>query len=333
MKTKKENQGKEKPVKGKRPQKEKSSGYVMRKNTYMKFMRIILWVMLTFIFMRGVVSIFERDKSDVMAQMIRDFKANYSKFTNQNEEVMSFAQNFTREYLTYEARGEADYKERLKKYVSNNFFNEKVSDFSAGAEAVYVQAYRMEDYSSTQKDVYVLAEVEYSKNVLGEEQSYTNVEERKPVTLKVPVYCENGNYVVEGIPLLVADSVSVERYLPEEYYGTTISDADAAKVKTSVENFLKAYYEQDESVINYYLDSAADKQSFLGLEGRFVFLEISSIKCYQGEEGIICLVNYRLKDVGNDVKMLQKIHLTVKESGGKYYICDMNARTGNLKVN
>ncbi len=336
MKLKKEKAPKEKPTsKPKEPkvQKPKPEGYVMKKNAGMKILRIVLWTMLIFVFFKGVVSIFQRDKSEVVDQMIRDFKASYSQFTNQNEEVMSFAQNFAREYLTYTARGEEDYKSRLKDYVAANFFSDTVSDFSASAEAIYVRAYRMEDYSDNQVDVYVQAEVEYTRRILQDGTTYTEEVTRQPVTLKVPVYYSNGRYVVESLPLMVSDSVYLKKYSPERYYGTSLGDAEATAVKTSVTNFLKAYCEQDESVINYYLDSSADKDAFTGLDGRFTFSDISDISCYQGENGIICLVSFHITDTGNNTQLLQKMNLTLRESGGKYYIKTADTRTGNLKIN
>lgn len=311
--------------------KPKSEAYVMKKNTGMKILRAALWLILVFVFIKGVFSIFQRDKTQVLEQMIQDFKANYSDFTNQNQEVTAFAQSFVREYLTYEVRGEEEYKERLNQYVAANFFRESVLDFKASAEAVYVNAYRMEDYSQTQKDVYVQAQVQYVKRVLQQDgQTYTEVYSRQPITLKVPVYCSGGSYVVESVPMVVSDSVYLGQYTPEDYYNTAVSEEEAAVIRLSVENFLKAYCEQDKSVINYYLDSSADKTEFEGLGGRFIFREISKIKCYQYNGSVICLVEFKIQDSENDAVMLQKINLTMRETGGKYYIESMNTRTGNL---
>lgn len=337
---KKKKEADEKPEKRQKKQeaaspgkKQKPEGYVMKKNTGLKALRIALWVMMGFVFFKGVLSCFQRDRADEASILIREFKASYSQFTGENEEVMSFAQNFVREYLTYAVRGEDDYKSRLKEYVADNFFNETTQEFTAAAEAVYVQAYRTEDYTEQQKDVYVLAEVEYTKRMLqAETGSYTEEISRSPLTLKVPVYCSNGTYTVESLPLVVSDSVWGS-YAAEEYFGTSVEDADAARIETSVDNFLKAYCEQAESVIDYYLDPSADKADFAGLNGRFGYLGIRDIKCYQGAEDIICIVRFEVQDTGNDTKLLQKINLTIQKSGERYYIKEMNTRTGNLKLN
>lgn len=317
----------------KKNQKGEKSGYVMRKNTGMKVLRVLFWGMLAFVFVRGVVSILKPDKEEAVSRMISEFRSNYSDFTNQNNEVMSFAQNFVNEYLTYSIRGEEDYKRRLEPYVASSVLSSHINDLTAAADAIYVQAYRMEDYSQSQKDVYVLAEVEYTTRKLEADQTYTAVTSRNQLVLKVPVYCEGGAYIVENLPLIVSDAVNLEKYVAEEYYGTTLEDSKAAAVETSVQNFLKAYFEQDESVINYYLATSADKEAFSGLHGRFAFLGIDAIKSYQDAGGdIVCLVEFQVQDSENNVKMLQKINLAIQENGGRYYITAMNARTGNLNI-
>lgn len=317
----------------KKARKSRSEGYVMRKNGVMRILRICLWSMLVIISLRGVISSFQRDRTEVMEQMIRDFKVNYSRFTNQNEEVMSFAQNFAKEYLTYSVRGEEEYKNRLKEYVAQNFFgSDSVLDFSAAAEAVYVQAYRMEDYTNNQKDVYVRADVEYTTRNMVDGANYTETVTKETVTLKVPVYCQDGKYAVECIPMIVNDSVWL-KYNPENAYGDSLSDATVSAIETLVTNFLKAYCEQDESVIDYYLDASADKNVFNGLMGRMTFKEVSDIRCYQGESDIVCVVSYKVKDTGNDATLLQKVNLTIVKSGQRYYIKTMDARIGNLKTN
>lgn len=322
---------KEKAQKEEKPRKPKSEAYVMKKNTGLRILRVCLWSMLIFVFIRGLVSIFQRNKADVVDGMIRDFKANYSTFTNRNEEVMSFAQNFAKEYLTYEVRGEEDYKKRLQTYVAETFWSSSLQDFRSSAEAVYVNAYRMEEYSQNQVDVYVQADVEYRKQV-KEGESYTEEVIRNPVTLKVPVYYSGGGYVVEAVPQFVADSLLLEGYRTENYYGdASLSEEETEKVKTSVQNFLKAYLEADESVIYYYLDSSADKGEFSGLDGRFLLQSVDDVKCYQNAGGnIVCLVTYKIVDAQNDVVMLQNVNLTIKSNGGKYYIITMDTRTGNL---
>lgn len=316
--------------------KEKTEEYVIKKNTGMKVARVLFWLILIFIFIRGILSMFKTDTQKQAEELIRNFKAEYSDFTSQNAEIMAFAQNFCKEYMTYEKNGEDDYKNRLTPYVSSGFLaSSNIVDFTASAEVKYVQAYRIEDYSQSQKDVYVAAEIQYESRKLNDDgQTYTTSQSSRTMTLRVPIYVHAGSYVVEDIPLVVADeSIYIPDYVVETYYGNSVTDEKAAALKTSVENFLKAYLEQDESVINYYLDSDCNKEDFTGLAGRFSFSAIDKISCYTDESGqYICIVDFFVQDAENGVKMLQKINLSMRESSGKFYINDLNVRSGNLTI-
>lgn len=316
------------------PKKKKSEEYVMKKNSGMRVLRIIFWVMLIFFFVKGVAGIFKTDTQKQAEQLIQNFKDQYNDFTSENAEIMAFAQNFTKEYLTYTYRGEDDYKKRLKPYVVSSMLTGNLVDCSANAEAKYVQAYRIEDYTEKQKDVYVVAEVLYSKSVLSEDgQTYTNKESQNTVTLRVPIYVNGGSFIIEDIPLMVEDqSIYAQNYNVNPYSGNVVSDVKAANIKTSVENFLKAYFEQDESVIDYYLGTNSDKEKFCGLKGRFTFVGIEKIDSYiDASGGIVSIVEFKIQDIENGAKMYQKINLSMTESGGKFYIQDINLRAANLK--
>lgn len=331
--TEKTNKGKKREKKAKEPRakKVKTEAYILRKNTAMVVLRAVFWGMLIFAFIRGVIDIFKPEDDTKVEYMIQNFREDFSEFNNQNAEVMSFAQNFAMEYLTYEKNGEVDYSKRIEPYISPNITASNLYDFSNAAKAVYAQAYRVDEYSQNQVDVYVLAKVEYSRRVMIDEESYTTETTEKELILSIPVYMSGGAYVVESVPLLVSDTMYLEEYAPEEYYGTTISESMSNQIKTSVNNFLKAYCEQEESVINYYLSPKADKSVFAGLDAAFTFEGIESFKCYQETgDDIVCIVSYEIRDIENDVSVLQKINLSIQESGGKFYINDMDTRTGNL---
>ena len=90
----------------------------MRKNTLLCVGRAILWIMLIFFFVRGVIVTFRPDTLTEAQQVISDFRKELVTEKKLNNEVLSFAQNFVYEYLTYTAGEEKDYKERLKQYIT-----------------------------------------------------------------------------------------------------------------------------------------------------------------------------------------------------------------------
>lgn len=342
---------KKKPERRRQRTKEKSEIYIMRKNTGLKIARCCLWIMLIFFFVKGIWGTLKPDDSAEVTKVIRDFETSFAQYKGENEEMMSFAQNFAKEYLTYQVKGENDYKNRIRPYVSTKVYNtNEITDFKSDAKAIYVQAYKKEQYSVNQWDVYVLAEVVYSVpteipnsntntgSVSGNSQKEQTTEIKtiaEQTTLKVPIYVNDGNYVVEDMPVFVTDSILLSQYEMIDYAGTTVSDVELSNIKSSLNNFFKAYYEENQSVIEYYLSKDADRSRFYGLNGRYVFQSIETLNAYRedGSQETVCIVELKVKDNANEAVLYQKLHLTiVKDESQKYYINDMNTRTGNIDL-
>lgn len=302
------------------PKKVKEESYKIKYDGGMKAMRIILWVMLSFIFLRGVVSILRPTDQKQVESTIDNFRREFAEFKGDNEEIMAFAQNFAKEYLTYHEEGEEDYRNRIRPYVAERLYHmQDIISFRGSATAIYVEAYRKEQYSSGQYDVYVLAEVDY-----GSYQDKT--------TLRVPVYTEGGAYIIESIPMVVSDSLLLAHYTQKEHIGTQIPDSELVSLQVSLNNFFKAYYEERADIIEYYLSKKADRTRMMGLYGRYDFVELVSLKGYreEGDSKITGIVTLKLKDRNNENILLQELNITVVNSDGRYYIEEMNTKTGNL---
>ena len=100
--------------------------------------------MLIFFFVRGVIVTFRPDTLTEAQQVISDFRKELVTEKKLNNEVLSFAQNFVYEYLTYTAGEEKDYKERLKQYITTTSNVSDTEIYKGAQKAVYVQAYRMD---------------------------------------------------------------------------------------------------------------------------------------------------------------------------------------------
>lgn len=329
---------KKRKARKKRVQKEpkaRSEEYIMRKNIIMRVARWTLWIMLIFVFIRGVLTCLEEDSGDEAKRIIREFEAEFTEYKDDNEEIMGFTQNFVREYLSYESGKESDYAERIKPYVSVTLQKRatELVDFKGKAAAVYAKAYRKEIYAENQYDVYVLADVEYEIAEIVEKNRETiknTIIKQETVTLKVPIYSEKGKYVVEGIPVIVNDSMGLTNYSVEEYSEMPISDGRQILVQEAIKSFLTAYYEQEQNVIEYYLTKSADRSKFKGLSGRYRFDKIETINCYEENGNILCIVDFMVIDAANESRLMQSLNLSVKADGDKYYIQDMNTKTGHL---
>lgn len=302
-----------------KPQKEKSNE--LKKTQGMVIARIVLWGMLLFIFARGVIACLEPSDAKQVEQTIENFKRDFADYKGDNEEIMAFAQNFAKEYLTYYEQDKEGYKARIRPYVSDRLYamSDSLISFQESAKATYVAAYRKEQYSQNQYDVYVAAEINYG-NVID------------TTTLRIPIYAKGGAYIVESIPMVVTDSLLLAGFKQNEYAGTPVTEAELVSIRVSMENFMKAYYEENADILEYYLSSKADRGRFTGLYGRYKFVSLDDLKCYRepGQEEIVAIANVTIEDADNGNWMKQEYNLTVVNENGRFYIKDINTKTKNL---
>lgn len=307
--------------------KEKDDSSIMKKNASMKALRVLFWVIISFIFLRGVVEIIKPTKASEITAIINDFKKEQEIIGDHPEELMKFAQDFAKEYLTYSQYGESDFKERIKPYVSKRIYNlSGIYSFKGSAKATYVNAYRKEAYSNSQYDVFVQAEVQYDvKNPdTGEVKQTTSTS-----TLKIPVMVTENGYSIEGLPLYVADNRLDSSYNPQEALPGTEIDKEA--IEPAITNFLEAYYSQDQSMINYLLTEDADRSKFIGLSKRYSFEKLDSIQAYLTEENeIICILKAKIRDAVNEESIYQEFNVQIVQGGDKYYIRDMDSKITTL---
>ena len=311
----------------------KEEDYVIKRNGYLKILTFLLWGALLFIFIRGVIVSLQPTDEQQVKRTIENFRQEFATFKGENEEIMAFAQNFARQYLTYTAREAEEYKSRLQPYISSKVNSiSEITDFSGSATAIYVQAYRKEMYAPNQYDVYVLADVSYTTSAENEDGTITNTTTINPTYIKIPIYARNGAYIVEDLPVFVSDSLLMANYRPSGITGIDrASDAVTNDIKTALLNFLTAYYEAEQSVIDYYLSSSADKSTFWGLDGRYRFDRLDTLNCYSiSSSEYLCLVGFYVTDSINGVRLYQEYNLLIRSEGTRYYIKDMNTKTINL---
>lgn len=323
-------QEKEERQKKKKDAPKKNDVYKMKKNTGRKIMRYVLWIMLICIFLKGAWEIVKPDSVSEVNSIIHQFKADLKKTGDSPEEVQRFAQDFAKEYLTYEYRGAADFKERIEPYVTKRIKDqaESIYGFRNKAKAVYVNAYKKQLYAENQWDVFVSAEIEYeiTQPETGEKEIKT-----EKANLKVPVvYSPGSGYCVESLPLFVQDERQAKNYNPAEVM--VDSEIPTDSLRPSIQTFLEAYYSQEQQMINYLLSADADKGKFLGMSKRFEFVSISSLKAYSPEgKDILCVAKIKVKDTVNGEELSQELNLTIIQDKEKVYIKDINPRVVSIK--
>jgi hypothetical protein len=339
-----EKQPKEKPEIQK-PEKDKL--YKSRKKAPMLFLRVLLWGMLGFIFLRGVITSLRPDTAGEALRVISDFRAEFSGYKELDSELLGFAEGFAFDYLKFTAGEEADYRERLLRYAARTFTDTMYIRFTAGTEAqpLYVRAYRKEIYSPTQFDVYVIAEVLYTwsenievertdENRAGIETHYYSEPER--ITLRIPVAFNNNRYIVEGFPAFVSDEIKLNEYTLTAFSGREVSREKRDDVFEFVSNFFTAYYSERQSVIDNYLAPDAERHRFIGLGGQleFIKLEGTSNVYYPNQNDrtpLIASIVLTVRDkVGNTIT--QNFMVTLIERDGRYYVRQLDVRINNVNL-
>lgn len=309
----------------------KSEVQTMRKATSQKILRVILWVILTFIFMRGVLSIIQTSSQPQAAEQIQSYREEMTAAQTRTEELLPFAEGFAREYMTYKRGEEQDYIARLSEYATSNLFS-GTRLTGGSAEVLYASAYRHEEYSATQEDVWVRLKVHYTMQEQNPEtKEVIQTERDDEMILKVPVACTESGFIVEDYPAFVSDDRKASDYKAEMFSGTSADRATADEVEAALENFFKAYYSDQQSVIKYYLTSDADTGDFAGLQGSVSFRRITDCRVYNQAtpEDLLAIVSLEVTDE-NGMIFTQRFHLKVLYQEGQYYVRSMDTRSKNI---
>lgn len=317
--------------------KDSAEAQAIKRGAALAAARLLLWLILGFVFLRGVQACLRPDAAREVNESIAAFKAELSSVQTQDVEVLAFAQNFATEYLTYAAGAEQDYINRIGKYASKTVTGQTVR-FAAGsgASVIYAQAYRKEMYSASQVDVWVLVNVQYYSKQQGEGGTVKEQNIEESAILRIPISVKGNTYIVEDLPAFVSDSNKQTNYAITAFRGggecpKEISDA----ISASLQNFFKAYYEADQSVISYYLTPSADTTKFQGLCGRLQFERIAAMKAYYlsaTEKGrFVAIVTVQAKDK-NGTSLQQSYHLQLVLRDNQYYVQDIGTRSFNLNI-
>lgn len=315
-----------KPSKRKPVKRQSEKEYVIKKTAHMKIARYVLWFMLGFIFLRGVISCLHADKTAEINGLIQDFKSEFYSTKDTSNEILSFAQNFTYEYLTYDVDGKESFISRISPYASKKIVGlENIYDFKSKCEVLYAAAYRTEEISEYQVDVFVRATVKYTIYDVQEDNSTEIVNRLKEVIVCVPVNVGSRGYAVEDLPVFVNDMMLDEANCTNEQPG---SEIDSEPYEETVKNFLKAYCGADQSVLDYFISTDADVSKFYCLNGSYELVKVNSINTFQCEDNsVICAVTYQIKDVINSAVLTQKVSLKIISSGKRLYVKDIMTKS------
>lgn len=307
----------------------------LNKTTGLKVIRILIWIVLGFIFIRGTITLIRPDPVSAMQKKEDNFMLQVSTSNAFENKAFSFAQNFAKDYMTHIPKDDASYKQRTLKYMTQDLAESIKFDDNDYTTVLYSQAYDIKKYSDTQYDVFVYLRVQYkTPNTSVPQMDPNNIQyniSENDVYLDVPVAYTN-NFVVEDVPAVVA--APTKGYVDSNSYnGNSASDNINSAVQNDLNQFFKAYYEQNQTQVEYFLD--LDKgQTVNALNGRYTFDKLDKITTYstKSQNVYLAIVEFNVKDV-NGNELPQKFNLKITDKDGKYYINQLNTRSINILNN
>lgn len=297
-----------------------------------KIARAFIWVLIGILCFRGGVSVFKGNQSEALKKENEKILNNMEKQSSLETQAFSFAEEFAWDYFSRYPSNTQDFVNRITKYTTEQLANEMNN--GTYSDVIYTSAFYFEKYSENQVNVSVKARVRVYTPKAGQEETPkdqlqydTNLVD---YYLEVPiVFDKNMNMAVDALPVMTAPPEKAY-FKNKEFSGTSENDADKTKkITDSVSQFFKAYYEQNQTQIDYFLVDGADIR---GAGQKFSFNKIDRINIYKlSDKEFLAIVDLNVDSFGNAIK--QGFNLTVVQEGDKFLVKTLEPRTSNIDLN
>ncbi|WWU66821.1 conjugal transfer protein (plasmid) [Clostridium baratii] len=281
---------------------------------------------------RGAISIAKGSEADKIRSENNKLIENVSKQSGLETNAYSFAEAFTRAYFTRYPNDTEFFKNNMLKYTSEDLAN--AMNNNGYSEVISVNAFKFAKYSDNQFNVSVQANLKQYVPKPGQEKVPKDklAYDMSMVTecIEVPVYVDNnGNFSVDDMPVMIAEPFKAESP-HKEYTGEVETDAEVlSKVNDALNQFFKAYYELDQTQIDYFLAEGANKIS--GTNGKFKLEKLDAVNVFRnGDNKYLATVELTINAYESQLK--QRFNVTLVKQGDKYLINELNTRIFNLNI-
>lgn len=296
----------------------------------LKVIRGVLWALIGFVVLRGAVSLVRGSEADKIKVENTKLIETVNKQSGLETNAYSFAEAFTRDYFTRYPINTDFFKNNMLKYT-----NEALADAmnnNSYSEVISVNAFNFNKYSDNQYNVSVQANLKQYIPKPGQEKVPKDklAYDMKLVTecIEVPVYVDNnGNMSVDDMPVMV--SYPAKANVPQVVYqGEQETDPDVVnKMNDVLNNFFKAYYELDQTQIDYFLANGASQ--IRGTNGEYKLDKLDSVNIFRKDNNqYLATVELTINAFESQVK--QRFNVILVKEGNKYLIKDLNSRMFNL---
>lgn len=273
--------------------------------------KILLWIMISFIALKGAADILMGNTITKQKQALESYMEEISSEEQIKTGAMSFAEEFTREYLTFDGELGSDYETRLAVYTANGLRIES-PDKGDAVSVVAANAVSITFADKQHVDVTVAVEIKTGQRV-------------NKINIMVPVATKGGMYAVDEYPQIVPKAETADIAAAQTAIeGTEVSNAEKDAIEPIIESFLKTYYDGSENELMYFLTENSRVKK--GIGGAVKFDEIDSFQAfYSASEGIY-VIDVKIKVQNSGVLLPQHLYLQAKQEGDRYYIMDIRTR-------
>lgn len=280
-------------------------------------LRILLWILIAFLILRGVASLFGKTTSESIGITVQQKLTANKKQDQIKTEAAAFAEGFSEEYMTYKGNDTEEYQERLSKYLSSyaSALEPSISG-NCDVQAIRATAIKCSFYSTNQVNVDVRVKVKYSQST-------------KDIFLRVPVIENGGKYTIEDLPMVIP-AQEIAALDVNNYSGTAATDNETSEIKKMLQNFLQTYCRGNDTELNYFMSDSSTK--IKGLKGSFNFKSIDDVKVFymKDKNSYLVLCSYTITDINSNQDFKQDIHVHVTKQDGRYYVKDIDTRSIDL---
>lgn len=301
---------------------------------FRNIMKLIVWVLIAFVFYKGVMTIIKGDRTSAMEDDFLETAESQKLTELTRTEAISFAEDFAEEYMTFYLNNE-EYNERLKEYSNLEFKIDQKNFMEVmylnttkykwiDRDLIFVDCKVKVNYISNKKssdtDGIYNNEFQKNNNDVNEDENNDDLKNSnlQTINLRIPVSIRKGKYIIESYPTFIGTREKASGDNNSSIPGEILENSkEKEKITNVISNFLSAYCEGNETDMEYFM---LNQKNLNGLDSEFEVKNLIDenlvIKKY--DDDYFVKVNYLLTDSKNEFMQSMEFELVYKDE--KYLI-------------
>jgi len=301
-------------------------------STFFKVLQITVWVLFFMSLVTAAWALMNRNaERQELAELVQAYESRLmaQEDFDKRYTASAIAESFVREYL--EGSTDKNMTQRLEPFVVGHLSRMKTQSGSdSKIEVLNLFTWSSDRISDDQVNVTIKADVRYHQWITPEEEEAYEEITNKTVYVKVPLFYDGIDYVVDNLPSFLPAPQKATVAIPGVMSLRGASQEVSDSVEDTIKNFFNTYAKGNSLEISYYLKSG---QKMNGFQGQFEFLSLNRCKVYNLESNKqLVLCDVRFKDPLSGATFTNGYHLHMSFTEGRWYIDDFDVRTEGLKA-